>query len=273
MLRYMVTVDPGVTPYLIGSVDKALIVLRLLRDNGPLGVAELGAELGTARSTAHRLLGTLMHHGFVEQERSSRAYRLGPFFTQQGVESLSVMRLREAARPAIQSLSSELDETVQLAVLEGANIRFVDGVSGNRPLKTSVRTGSMLPAFATAGGKALLAELDNETVAALYPKKKLPSITGHTVATQATLLEQLARARRDGYSINDGESEDGVGALGVAVRDARGFALGALTLSLPLVRMRPENLRTMLPRLLAAAKTVNRELAALGAPGTPSERL
>jgi DNA-binding IclR family transcriptional regulator len=260
----MITVDPGPTPYLIGSVDKALTVLRLLRDNGPLGVSELGTELGTARSTAHRLLGTLMHHDFVEQDRLTRAYRLGPFFTQQGVESRAIVLLRAAAMPTVESLAAEFDETVQLSVLEGTNIRFIDGASGNRPLKTSVRTGSMLPAYATAGGKALLAELDNNTVAALYPKKKLPTITGHTVPTQSTLFEQLARARRDGYSINDGESEDGIGALAVAVHAPDGSAAGAIAFSLPLVRMKPENVRVMLPRLLAAAKTVDRELAAAG---------
>lgn len=261
MLRYMVTVDSRPTPYLIGSVDKALIVLRMLREIGPLGVSELGAELGTARSTAHRILGTLMYHGFVDQDRLTRNYRLGPFFTQQGVETKTVLHLREIAMPAMRALSVEFDETVQLIVREGADCRFVDGVSGNRPLKTSVQSGSMLPAYATASGKALLSELDNDAVAALYSKKKLPTITGHTVPTMATLLDQLARIRRDGYAINDGESEEGIGALAALVRAPDGEAPAAVALSLPLIRMRPENTRRMIRLLLETATTITQQLA------------
>jgi DNA-binding IclR family transcriptional regulator len=258
----MALLDSASTPYLIGSVDKALVVLRLLHDDGPLGVSELAERLDVARSTAHRLLGTLMHHGFVEQDRMTRNYRLGPFFTQQGVETKAVLQLRAIAMPTMRTLSAEFDETVQLTVLEGANCRFVDGVSGNRPLKTSVQSGSVLPAYATASGKALLAELDDETVSALYTRKKLPTITGHTVPTMATLLDQLARIRRDGYSLNDGETEDGVGALAVPVRGRSGHALGAIAFSLPTVRMRPENTRRMLPRLIASAAAISETLTA-----------
>jgi DNA-binding IclR family transcriptional regulator len=261
MLRHMDSATPRPTPYLIGSVDNALVVLRLLHDRGAMSVSDLGAELGVARSTAHRILGTLMHHGFVEQDRLTRSYRLGPFFTQQGVESKAILHLRNVAMPILHTLSTEFDETVQLIVLEGANCRFVDGISGNRPLKTSVQAGSLLPAYATASGKALLAELDDETVATLY-NKKLAVITDQTIPTLATLLAQLAKIRRDGYSINDGETEDGVSALAAPIRDHRGAAVGAVALSLPSMRMRPESTRRMLPRLLACATAIGDDLVA-----------
>jgi DNA-binding IclR family transcriptional regulator len=249
-------------PYLIGSVDKALTVLRLLRDRGPTGVSELGAELDVARSTAHRILGTLMHHGFVEQDRLTRAYRLGPFLTERGVESAVTAALRDLAMPHLHALSHAFRETVQLMVLEGANSRFVDGVSGDRPLNTTVRAGSIIPAHATAGGKVLLAELTDSDVRSLF-RDGLAGITSRTIPTVPKLLRQLAIIREKGYSVNDGESEDGISAIAVPVPRPSRAATAAVALSMPSVRMRPENVPAMATKLRECAAAIGNELLSI----------
>lgn len=249
-------------PYLIGSVDKALTVLRLLRDGGPTGVSELGAQLGVARSTAHRILGTLMHHGFVEQDRLTRAYRLGPFLTGLGVESMATAVLRDLAMPRMRTLSETFRETVQLMVLEGTNARFVDGVSGDRPLNTTVRAGSVIPAYATAGGKVLLAELADDDVRSLF-RDGLTGITDRTVPTVAKLLHQLAAIRERGYSVNEGESEDGISALAVPIRRGSDASMAAVALSLPSVRMRPENVPAMVDALHKCASEIGHDLLSI----------
>jgi DNA-binding IclR family transcriptional regulator len=259
---YAATVDTKPEPsppYLIGSVDKALTVLRLLRDRGPTGVSELGAELDVARSTAHRILGTLMHHGFVEQDRLTRAYRLGPFLTGLGVETAATVALRDLAMPHLLELSRAFRETVQLMVLEGANSRFVDGVSGDRPLNTTVRAGTIIPAHATAGGKVLLAELTDDDVRSLF-RAGLEGITGRTIPTMPKLLHQLAAIRERGYSVNDGESEDGISAVAVTVRRASGTAAAAIALSMPSVRMHSENVPTMVNELRECAAAIENDL-------------
>lgn len=258
----MVTKPDSSPPYLIGSVDKALTVLRLLRDRGPTGVSELGAELDVARSTAHRILGTLMHHGFVEQDRLTRAYRLGPFLTGHGVEPAATAVLRDVAMPHLRALSHAFRETVQLMVIEGANSRFVDGVSGDRPLNTTVRAGSVIPAYATAGGKALLAELTDDDVRSLL-RDGLPAITGRTIPTVPKLLHQLAVIRERGYSVNDGESEDGISAVAVPVRRASGSAVAAIALSMPSVRMRPDNVPAMVTKLRECAAAIENDLLSI----------
>jgi DNA-binding IclR family transcriptional regulator len=249
---------PG-QPYLIGSVEKALTVLRVLRDRGPVGVSELGAELDVARSTAHRILGTLMHHGFVEQDRVTRAYRLGPFLTGIGVESVPVAELRDLAMPHLRTLSTMFRETAQLVVLEGSNCRFVDGINADRPLNTTVRAGTVLPAYSTASGKALLAELDDGAIRSLFPSG-LPAVTGNTVPTAARLVCQASVIRRSGYARNDEETEDGISALAVPVRRRTGSAVAAVALSLPSVRMRKGNVPVMVAQLRRCAAAIGREL-------------
>jgi DNA-binding IclR family transcriptional regulator len=246
-------------PYLIGSVDKALTIVGLLRERGSCGVSELGGQLEVSRSTAHRLLGTLMHHGFVEQDPTNRSYRLGPALRELGVETAELSRLRTVAMPHIEALSRVFRETVQLMIYESTGCRFIDGISGDRPLNTTVRRGSVLPVYATAGGKALLAQLSDERVKAMFPTGP-PAITDRTVPTTRELLVQLRAVRENGFAVNSGESEDGISAVGVAIY-SEGKAIAALAMSLPSVRMRAEAVPGMVEGLKRCAEHISRDLA------------
>ncbi|MGH3750003.1 MAG: IclR family transcriptional regulator, partial [Micromonosporaceae bacterium] len=153
-------------PYTIESVDNALRVLLLLRQQPQVRVTDVSDQLGVARSTAHRLLSTLAHHGFVHQDRMTRAYRAGRVFIELGLAAVGDLDVRRKARQHLEALSEKLRETVNLLVLEGAGSRFIDGVEGDRPVRVSLRTGVLLPASSTSGGKVLLAELPVDEVRA-----------------------------------------------------------------------------------------------------------
>ena len=258
---YAATVDTTPEPsppYLIGSVDKALTVLRLLRDRGPTGVSELGAELDVARSTAHRILGTLMHHGFVEQDRLTRAYRLGPFLTGLGVETAATVALRDLAMPHLRELSRAFRETVQLMVLEGAN--SLRGRGERRP--PAEHDGARRhdhPCPRDGGRQGAARGTDRRRRPVLSAR-----VGGHHRPDHShempKLLHQLAAIRERGYSVNDGESEDGISAVAVTVRRASGTAAAAVALSMPSVRMRTENVPTMVNELRECAAAIENDL-------------
>lgn len=155
-------------PYAIESVSNALRLLSLVRQQDVLRVTDASKEIGVARSTAHRLLMTLAHEGFVQQERNSRAYRPGPALLEFTFSSGGIQELRQAARPLMEELSAALDETVQLLVLEGRSGRFIESVECNRAVRVTGRTGALLPAHATAGGKALLSVMEPRQVHLLF---------------------------------------------------------------------------------------------------------
>jgi DNA-binding IclR family transcriptional regulator len=120
---------PAVAPkYPIESVDNALRLILALRKTPLLRVRQASAELGVAPSTAHRLLAMLRHRGFVEQDLGTRAYRAGPALTEVGLSALQELDFRRVARPQLERLVAELDETAHLTVLRGTNVLFVDGV-------------------------------------------------------------------------------------------------------------------------------------------------
>jgi IclR family transcriptional regulator, acetate operon repressor len=244
----------GRPAYPIASVDNALRLLRLFREHPRVRLSDASDHLGVAHSTAHRLLAMLAYHGFVRQERDSRAYVAGPALVEIGLAAVRRMDIRLHARPVLEELAAELAETVHLAVLEGATVRYLDAVESSRALRVAARTGAALPANCTASGKAMLAELPDAEVAALFSDAAaLPGLTRRSVTRPAELARELRLVRERGYALNSEESEDGVASVGVAVRGPQGGPAAALVLSAPVTRLDPDLARQVSGRLRAEA--------------------
>jgi IclR family transcriptional regulator, acetate operon repressor len=244
------------------SVDNALRLLELVGQRQALRVAEAADVLGVARSTAHRLLAALRRRGFVMQDRPNGAYRPGPALVEIGLAAVSRIDIRRVARPVLEEVRELTGETVSLAVLEGASIRFVDCAEGPRSVRVGNRTGVVRPAHASAVGKAILAGLSDAEVLRRYPDEDLPAATTEAALTaRAALLDELAGIRTRGYALNWEESADGVCAVAVALRDTVGQPLAALGVAAPSSRMGdPEAIRAFVPALLRGADLVHERL-------------
>ena len=242
--------------YPIESVDNALRLLLLLREEPTLTVQRASAELGVAPSTAHRLLAMLRHRGFVEQDSGTRAYRAGPQLTEVGLAAIQELDIRRAARPHLERLVAEVQETAHLTVLRGTTVLFIDGVESPRILRAAARVGHSLPAHATASGRVLLAALPEQTVLELYPDARLVPVTARTITSRRALLARLDEVRERGFALNEGESEDDVVAVAVAIRTSDGVARGAITVAGPATRFDADAAVRALAAVGAAATAV-----------------
>jgi IclR family transcriptional regulator, acetate operon repressor len=228
----------GRPAYPISSVDNALRLLGLFRERPRVRLSDASEHLGVAHSTAHRLLAMLAYHGFVRQERDSRAYVAGPSLVEIGLAAIRQMDIRLHARPVLEDLAAAFSETVHLAVLEGSTVRYLDAVESTRALRVAARTGSALPASCTASGKAMLARLPEAEVAALFADEpELPALTRRSLTDLPSLAAELRRVRELGYALNHEESEDGVASVAVAVTGPRSAPAGALVVSAPVSRL------------------------------------
>src|ERR1700754_2167837 len=154
--------------YPIASVNNALLLLLLFREQPRVRLTDACSYLGVAHSTAHRLLAMLIHHGFVQQDPQSRTYRPGPTLLEIGLAVVEKSDFRTKARPLLTELAEMFNETVHLMTLDGTRVRYVDAVEGTRALRVAPRTGSLLPAHCTSGGKALLAGLSDDRLQVMY---------------------------------------------------------------------------------------------------------
>ena len=242
--------------YPIESVDNALRVLLLLGEKPELRLTDVSQYLGVASSTAHRLLAMLQYRGFVRQDGATRSYVPGPTLDGLAFGVLRRLDVRTRARPVLEQLNAELQETIHLGRLEGSDVHFIDSIESARALRVGGRLGRSMPAHCTSTGKALLAELTEEELFQLYPHEELVMLTPNSIGTRTDLLKALARVREHGYASSQGESEEGVSSVAVALHSARSPRL-ALNASVPASRMSDQTRDVILGRLSAAAEELD----------------
>ncbi|WP_240439535.1 IclR family transcriptional regulator [Streptomyces europaeiscabiei] len=251
---------PSPSPsYPVSAAGNALRVVRLLHEFDELRVMYVADRLGVARSTAHRILAMLVFEGFAAQDRH-KVYRPGPALQAiRGSQAAPPPDLITIAHPHLQRLADAVRETTHLMVLDGNGARFLDGVEGPQALRVSYRTGTLLPAHVTSGGKAMLAALPADRLRALYPNG-LPGELATAACDVERLFNELVAVRRDGYAINLQESERGVHAVGACVRDRTGTAVAAVAVAAPSVRCTRASLAALSRPLLAAVQDIGQGL-------------
>lgn len=222
--------------YPIESVDNALRLLSMLTTVDRIRVKDAADQLGVASGTAHRLLSMLLYHGYVAQEPLTKAYVPGPMLLKVGLRATQRIDLRERARPFLERLHGEVDETIHLAVLHGTDVFYLDGIESTKLLRVVSRAGALHPAHCTSTGKALLAWLDDDRLATLYPDDKLPQVTRSSLRSRRQLLKELKATRERGYGTNVGELEDGIGSVAVAVRDGAASPIASIGVGAPMTR-------------------------------------
>lgn len=218
------------------SLERGLAILSTFRPERPLlGISELARALALNRSTAHRYVGTLTALGYLQQDGRTRKYRLGPGVLDLGFSAINSMELPELARPHLQHLCDETGHTVNMAILDGAEIVYVERVRsarrGQAEIDLNLHVGSRLPAYCTSMGKVLLAHLTEKQCAAALDGVELVSRGPNTVTERDTLLAELDRVRAAGLAVNDEELAYGLRSIAAPVRTRSGAVEAAINLA------------------------------------------
>ena len=239
-------------------LDRVFRLLSAFKPGHPeLTLAELAATSGLPRSTAHRLAQQLTAHSALE--RSPRGWRLGLRMFELGQLVDREQRLRDLALAHMQDLYELTHETIQLAVLDGNEVMYVEILSGHRKVPTPSRRGGRMPVHCTALGKALIA-FAPDGVAALDPAARLERRTDHTIVEPKQLKAEIDDVRRLGIAYDRQESLLGLRCVAAPVLSAGGAGRAAISVSLPAEDPRP------FPELAAAVRmaalALGRELRA-----------
>jgi DNA-binding IclR family transcriptional regulator len=233
------------------SAERALALLTSFDESRPeLGVTEMAALIGVHKSTASRLAAVLERAGLLA--RSGRRFRLGTEVIRLGALALRSFDLVALMRPAMDRLSRQTGETVNLAVPDGPGILNVAEVPSAYILSCSGGwTGRRTRPHAVANGKVLMA------YGALAVPGRLERYTARTITTPGALEAELAAVRRDGFAVAVAELEEGLVAVASPVFDAAGACVAALSVSGPAYRMKPETLDELGRRCAAASSGVH----------------
>jgi IclR family transcriptional regulator, pca regulon regulatory protein len=218
------------------SLERGLAILSAFgRGGSSLGIAQLGRELDLSRSTTHRYVATLAMLGYLEQDAATKKYRLGPRVIDLGLAAINSMEVREVSAPHLQQLSDETGYTVNMAVLDGLDIVYVDRCrnsrAGQREIDLNLHVGSRLPAYCTSMGKVLLAYLPREECDELLERLELTRRGPNTIVAKAELVAELGRIRHAGMAVNNEELAYGLRSIAAPIFAQDGRPTAALNLA------------------------------------------
>lgn len=257
--QYKTNIPPS--PYKVQVLDRALAALEVLATrNCECSLAEICATLKLHKSTVHRLMMVLEQHRLVDKNPDTGRYRLGLKLFEFGSKALGAVDLRRHAKPHMDRLQRELGETVFFCMLDDGQVFYLEKIESQQSVRTACTVGSRAPAYCTAVGKAMLAELPEAEVGEVVRRWGLKPITPNTITTTAALKTELRAIRARGYAIDNEEKEPGLRCVSAAVRGESGKLLAALSVSGPAFRVTKERLPELGRAVMQAAGELSYEL-------------
>jgi len=218
------------------SLERGLAILSAFRSGRPLlGISELGRDVGLSRSTTHRYVATLAALGYLQQDGSTKKYRLGPRVLDLGFSAINSMELREVAAPHLRELSDATGFTVNMAILDDLDIVYVErvrsGQAKQREIDLNLHVGARLPAYCTSLGKVLLAFLPPEQQRERLSRIQLTRRGPNTLTSRTAFQTELKRIRAEGFAINNEELAYGLRSIAAPVLLHDGTAGAAINLA------------------------------------------
>jgi DNA-binding IclR family transcriptional regulator len=220
----------------LSSVQSALRLLDHLSQHEDSGVSELARSFGTTKGTVHRLLSSMAAEGFVDQDPRTRRYRLGVKLLTLGTRFQSKSSFQEIARPYLIELRDATGETVNLGVLRGNEVVYVEKIDSREALRIDIGIGSRVPAYCTSLGKAILA-FQPSGVRQDYLDHFKPTRKGSArISSRKALREELQHVKKQGYAVDEGEMLPDVCCIGAPILDSQGLSIAAISVSTPASR-------------------------------------
>jgi DNA-binding IclR family transcriptional regulator len=241
------------------SVRRAVSALEQISEAGELGVTELGRRLDVHKATASRLVATLAERGLLERDPATEKYRLGFGLIRLAGAAMASLDIVRTAHPILEDLADRTRETVNLGVLSGDGVVYIDQVAGARSIVAVSWVGRRTPLHCTSNGKVLLAYMGEEE-RARFLKGKLEALTPRTLTDPGALRQQMTEIHRRGYAQTLEELEEGLNAVAAPVRQADGQVIAALSVSGPAFRMRPMDLPRVARLAMESADSVSRRM-------------
>jgi IclR family KDG regulon transcriptional repressor len=222
----------------VPAVIRALDILELFGADADLSVPDITARLGLPRTTVHELVGTLVERSYLAPVHGSpNRFRLGVEVFHLGSAYAERLDVAREGQLVAADVAAGCGETVHVAVLDGRDVVYVAKVDSTMPVRMVSAVGRRLPAHCTAVGLRLLASVDDERLAELFPlDQRLPGLTRRSITSPRTLRRRLAEIRTAGVAYDNCESNESVACVAAPVLGPAGATVAAMSISVPIVR-------------------------------------
>lgn len=226
-----------------------------------MGVTELSKRLKLHKNNVFRLLATLESRGYIEQNKATENYRLGLKALELGQTFIKQMGLLRQAKPILEQMVDESNETSYVAIYKENHIVYLDVVETNLTVRVVSRVGSRLPAYCTASGKIHMAYMTDEELDELMTKMNFVQHTPTTICDPDAMRTELVKVREQGYAFDDEEMDAGVRCIAAPIRDYTRRIVGAISISGPTMRVSNSRVESeLVPLVLKASEELSTRL-------------
>lgn len=239
------------------TVAKAVEILeRIMERPDGATLTDLSSATGEKPSTIHHLLSTLRQAGMLQQDPSTKVYRLGLKAFRIGQAALDHLDLVKRAQPLMRELARATGEGVTLVQYEGEKPVYVLGYESSHTIGMRYRPGSPIPLHCTGSGKIFLSRMSDGDLKAYLKALTLKRYTPNTIVDGDRLREEITKVRRQGYALDNHEVEEGLLCIAAPILNHQGEVVGSISLSGPDNRLK-DRLEQVIKQVCKTARSVS----------------
>ena len=248
--------------YRVTSLEKALSIVELILDqNRALSITEISQKLRMGKGTVHRTLSTLKARKFIQQDSKTKMYGLGVRTLEIGMAPKREKFLCKAMAPFLADLYETCRETVNVAVWEYNEIRYIHRLESEEMLRISMSAGTRFPGYCAATGKIFLSYFSDEDIRQIYGlKTSFKKYTDRTINSVDALIREIEKVRVNKVAIDDEETLVGVYCVAAPILSSKGECVAALSISAPKNRVTAKKSKTFLKLVSETARKISGSL-------------
>jgi len=232
----------------------------LVSEPSEKSLVDISRGTGLHVATTRRLLMTLMHVGFVRQNKETKKYSLGLNFLMIAKKVRIGLDLQKISLPYLKELMEKSGETANLVIEEDGDAVYIEQVECSNHLRTANNLGSRAPLYCTAVGKVLLTSRSPEERKKFLADVSLPPLTPKTITQKDQLLQELERVSQTDLAVDNEEQMIGERCLAAPIRDEIGKIVAAISISGPSFRLTPVKMRELKPVVVEISRKISEEM-------------
>jgi DNA-binding IclR family transcriptional regulator len=235
--------------------------LEFLADAGSAGLMEVSEALGLNKTTAHRVLNSLIYMGYAKQNAVNGRYE--PTFKVVDIANriMGKVDIVQIVRPYLRKLMEATGETVHFVERDGIDAVYIDKVESlSNGIQMVSRIGSRIPLYCSGVGKTMVAEMDEWEIEEIWNNSEIIRLTPYTITDHDDFKMELDEIRRRGYALDNEENETGVRCIACSLKEPAGGARHAFSISAPVSRMDNDRIRELADSVLKVREEIAEKL-------------
>ena len=241
---------------IIKSAVKIFDVLELVMELNKITVTDASEKTGYTKSTIQRILNTLRYLDYIEQDENTLEYYPTFKLYTLGNHILINNTIKSTARAHMIDMAEIINETINLGILDNYRVVYLDKILSRSPLRVDINSSMDIPIYSSALGKSMAAFSDDE----FSFGDNYQNFTKNTIGSDEELKTELAKIKKQGYSLDMEEFVEGLICIGVPILDKENKAIASLSVSIPAIRFKEDRLDEYVKLLKTYAEKIESDL-------------